>query len=307
MYNLIVAGHEGAWGGSPYRLERGRFGEYTDNAIAAKYKSLAPTAIAELQSLPTLFAYEHAHNADARIGFLQRVTSRSDQVQIDYAFYPDLPPIPASQLAALAWELDIAKYEMNRTHWAVKAVDLLSTLAEAGVVTRDQLQHLPEHVVKAPVLGARTHVLVAPAVFSIPHEQPEDDLVSVMMPFDAAFTPVYVAIQRSCADAGLRSLRVNDIWEEAAIIQDVFGLLFRSRIVVADFSGRNPNVMYETGIAHTLGRPVIPLSQSFDDVPFDLRHHRVLKYFPNTEGLAAMQAALTERLTTLSRRTRPLS
>src|SRR5439155_4411341 len=120
-------------------------------------------------------------------------------------------------LAALAWELDIAKYEMNRTHWAVKAVDLLSTLVEAGVVTRDQLRYLPEHVVKAPVLGARTHVLVAPTVFSIPHEQPEDDLVSVMMPFDAAFAPLYAAIQRSCADTGLRCFRANDIWQETAI------------------------------------------------------------------------------------------
>src|SRR5947207_1210532 len=98
MYNLIVTGQEGAWDGSPYRLELGRFGEYTDNAIAAKHKALDLTTIAELQSLPTLFAYEHAHNADARIGFLQRITSRSGQVQIDYAFYPDLPLISASQL-----------------------------------------------------------------------------------------------------------------------------------------------------------------------------------------------------------------
>lgn len=307
MYNLIVTGREGAWDGSPYRLELGRFGEYSDDAIVAKYKSLDPAAVAELQSLPTLFAYEHGHNADARVGFIQRVTSRSGQVQIDYAFYPDLPAISASQLAALAWELDIVKYEMNRTHWAVKAVDLLSTLVEAGLVTSDQLRRLPEPFARPPVFGARTHLVIVPTVFSIPNEEPEEDLVSAMMPFDAASTPVYVAIQRSCADAGLRCLRADDIWQEAAIVQDIFSLLFRSRIVIADFSGRNPNVLYETGIAHTLGRSVIPISQSLDDVPFDLRHHRVLKYLPNTEGLTAMQATLTERLRTLSRRTRPSS
>src|SRR3989475_11243055 len=97
-------------------------------------------------------------------------------------------------------------------------------------------------------------------------------------------------------------VRADDIWQETAIIHDVFSLLFRSRIVIADFSRRNPNVMYETGIAHTLGRPVIPLSQSLDDVPFDVRHHRVLTYLPNTEGLTSMQAVLTERLKTLTRR-----
>src|SRR3972149_3128447 len=61
-------------------------------------------AVQYLRDLP----HEQGRNADARVGFIQRVTSRAGEVQIEYAFYPDLPPIPASQLAALAWELDIA-------------------------------------------------------------------------------------------------------------------------------------------------------------------------------------------------------
>jgi len=135
MYNLIVAGQEGAWDGSPYMLDLSRFGEYTDNAIAEKYRILDPTAIAELQSLPALFAYEHGHNADARVGFIQRVTSRSGQVRIEYAFYPDLPSILASQLAALAWDLEIAKYEMNRTHWAVTSCRFWSRKAWSQLIS----------------------------------------------------------------------------------------------------------------------------------------------------------------------------
>ncbi len=301
MYNLIVAGQDGAWDGSPYRLELSRVGEYTDDALAQKCKALDQAALTELQALPTLFAYEHRHNADARVGFIRRVTRRSNQVRIEYDFYSDLPAISASHLAALAWELDIEKYEMNRTHWAVKAVDLLPVLAEGGFITSEQLKRLPEHFAKAP-FGAGTHLVITPTVFSIPDQQPEGDLVSVMMPFDAAFTLVYAAVQWSCLEAGLRCLRADDIWVESAVVQDVFSLLVRSHIVVVDFTGRNPNVMYETGIAHTLGRPVIPISQSLDDVPFDLRHHRVLKYLPNAEGLTSMQATLAERLKTLSHR-----
>jgi hypothetical protein len=44
-----------------------------------------------------------------------------------------------------------------------------------------------------------------------------------------------------------------------------------ARIVIADLNSRNPNVFYETGIAHTLGRDVIQIAQSIEDVPFDLR------------------------------------
>src|ERR1035441_10621327 len=54
----------------------------------------------------------------------------------------------------------------------------------------------------------------------------------------------------------------------------VFNLVFRAGVVLVNFTGKNPNVMYETGIAHTLGKIVIPISQSLDDVPFDMKHHR---------------------------------
>jgi hypothetical protein len=302
VYNLIVIGQAGAWNGRPYDLEKSRaVREHTEAEVIEKYKNLDAAAIGELQSFPTLFAYEQGHKADARLGFLKRIGVRSGSVRFEYEFYPDLPPIPASKLTELTWELDIDKWEMNRTHWAVKAVDLLPVLIEAGLITSEQAAHLPEHLVKASYAGAPSQVLVTPTAFSIPHSPQEADLVAVMMPFDVAFNPVYAAIQRACAEAGLRCQRADDIWQESVIIQEVFNLLYCSRIVVVDFTDRNPNVMYETGIAHTLGRPVVPISQSYDHVPFDLRQHRVLKYLPNAEGLAAMQTTLAERLRTLSR------
>lgn len=58
------------------------------------------------------------------------------------------------------------------------------------------------------------------------------------------------AIQRAAADAEVRCRRADDIWEAPAIIQDVVNLIDRSRIVVCDCTERNPNVFYETGIAH---------------------------------------------------------
>jgi hypothetical protein len=225
-------------------------------------------------------------------------------VRFEYELYSDLPPIRASALANLAWELDIDKWEMNRTHWAVKAVDLLPVLVNAGLITSEQIARLPEYLLKPSRPGIVDHLIVTPTVFNITNRHGETDLVSVMMPFDAGFTPVYSAIQHACTQVDLRCLRADDIWQETAVIQDVFNLLVRSSIVVVDFSGRNSNVMYETGIAHTLGRPVIPISQSLDDVPFDLRHHRVLKYLPNAEGLVSMQAILADRLKTLSLRAR---
>lgn len=144
-------------------------------------------------------------------------------------------------------------------------------------------------------------ITFAPNVFNVPENTAiETDLVAVMMPFNASFNAVYEGIKRACAGARFRCLRVDDVWEDSTIIQDIFNLIFRAHIVVVDFTGKNPNVMYETGIAHTLGKHVVPISQSLDDVPFDIAHHRVLKYLSNSEGIDAMVSKLTVRLRQVS-------
>ena len=71
------------------------------------------------------------------------------------------------------------------------------------------------------------------------------------------------------------------------------------RAVVADFTGKNPNVFYEVGIAHTLGKTVIPITQSIDDVPSDLGHHRALLYHPNEQGYLELTTEIEKRLKTL--------
>jgi hypothetical protein len=43
-------------------------------------------------------------------------------------------------------------------------------------------------------------------------------------------------------------------------------------------------VLYELGIAHTLGKPVLILTQSADDVPIDLGTRRMLIYSDAVEG-----------------------
>ncbi len=144
-------------------------------------------------------------------------------------------------------------------------------------------------------------ITFAPNVFQVPESAAiESDLVAVMMPFKAEFNVVHEGIRRACSASDFRCLRVDDIWEESTIIQDIFSLIFRAHIVVVDFTGKNPNVMYETGIAHTLGKHVVPISQSLDDVPFDMAHHRILKYLSNSEGIDKMVTKLAEKLRQVS-------
>jgi hypothetical protein len=51
--------------------------------------------------------------------------------------------------------------------------------------------------------------------------------------------------------------------------------------LVAELTGRNPNALYEPGSAHALHKPVVLISSSEADVPFDVRHVRVIYYDVN--------------------------
>lgn len=156
--------------------------------------------------------------------------------------------------------------------------------------------HFPGDSTYISAKPAERRITFSPYVFDVPDGYVEPDLVAVMMPFAMEFAVVLGAIKEACRNHDLRCLRVDSVWEEATIVQDIFNLIFRAQVVVVDFTGKNPNVMYETGIAHTLGKHVIPISQSLDDVPFDMRHHRVLTYLANGEGLAGLTSKLTSKL-----------
>lgn len=142
-------------------------------------------------------------------------------------------------------------------------------------------------------------VVFTPSVFELPAGGLEPDLIAVMTPFASQFEPVFDAINGAAFMTGFRTLRAKDIWEHSAVIQDVFSLIFRAKIVVCDFTGKNPNVFYEAGIAHTLGKHVVPITQNADDIPFDLRHHRYLAYLGNKEGIGVLGTELAKKFATL--------
>lgn len=139
-------------------------------------------------------------------------------------------------------------------------------------------------------------ITFTPSVFKIPNKKLNQKLISVMMPFNSVYRGTYDAVKRVANHMNLECLRADNIWENSTFMQDIFELIFCSKIVIVDFTGRNPNVMYETGIAHTLGKIVIPITQSIDDIPSDVGHHRALKYLPNDEGYRNLSNELYKRI-----------
>lgn len=120
----------------------------------------------------------------------------------------------------------------------------------------------------------------------------------VISPFGGRFDEYYREILVPTArSAGLGVTRADEVYGVHPIMDDIVKGILNSDVVIADVTGRNPNVNYELGMAHALGKPVVIISQSTEDIPFDYKHVRAILY--DTTGAnwgAKLKAQLLETL-----------
>jgi hypothetical protein len=144
----------------------------------------------------------------------------------------------------------------------------------------------------------RTALFVEP-FFGLPEkEQPGEPYdLFVLMPFNDDLKPIYeYHIKNVATSLNLKAKRADDFFTADAIMRNIWSAIYDSHLVIADCTGRNPNVFYEIGIAHTLGRPVILIAQNKDDVPFDIRHIRYIQYDLTPRGLQDFQDRLRKTI-----------
>lgn len=104
-------------------------------------------------------------------------------------------------------------------------------------------------------------------------------LCFVLMQFGGRFDQLYDSIIKPTVEAqGLTCLRADEIYTDKSIVSDIWDSIQRAEIIIADITGKNPNVLYELGLAHSLWRKTILITQNMSDVPFDLRQLRIITY-----------------------------
>jgi len=109
------------------------------------------------------------------------------------------------------------------------------------------------------------------------------------------------------------AFRADDTFHPGGITDQIKEAIQKSDFCVADVTGANPNVLWETGYAHALGKPIIQISQDTGSLPFDVRALRTLQYSLEelqhslrTPFHRALKSAVEEVLNTLRRRPRVL-
>jgi hypothetical protein len=121
--------------------------------------------------------------------------------------------------------------------------------------------------------------------------------IFVVMPFSNQFLPIYTDhIAQIGQDLGFIVRRADDFFTNNHVILDVWSAICSASAIIADCTGRNPNVFYEIGIAHTIGKPVILITQDSDDIPIDLRHIKYIKYDYTPTGMSSFKISLFKTL-----------
>src|SRR5262249_13302506 len=140
--------------------------------------------------------------------------------------------------------------------------------------------------------------VVVNSIFGAPSEPPEGADVFVIMPFSAGLKFVYKEnIKPVVKKLKFSITRADDFFATNTVVSDVWNAINSAKIIIADCTKRNPNVFYELGIAHTLGKTCILIAQNQEDIPFDIHHLRSFIYDPTSpSGLRQLRQSLCQVL-----------
>lgn len=162
-------------------------------------------------------------------------------------------------------------------------------------------------VVKTKVVQASNQTLTPPSslhqigkLFGGASFTPDPQLCFVLMPFAEEYRPLYEDhIRPLVVGAGVRCERADEIRGMNLITWDIWERINRARFLIADLTNQNPNVFYELGLAHAMGKDVILITQDEKFVPFDLQGIRWIKYEFTPRGTKKLEQDLSATIRAL--------
>jgi hypothetical protein len=150
--------------------------------------------------------------------------------------------------------------------------------------------------------------MVAKPIFGPPIDNPQFPRdVFMIMPFAKKMQPIYEDVKSIVESLGLQILRGDDFYTQHSIMAEIWSAINYAKLIIADCTGKNANVFYELGIAHTLGKPTILLAQDETklliqdeaDMPFDVRHLRYIVYTRTPSGMRKLKRELGDAISTV--------
>lgn len=104
-------------------------------------------------------------------------------------------------------------------------------------------------------------------------------------------------IKPATKECGYEALRADEISEPGIITSQVIQHLIDDQLVVADLTGRNPNVFYELAVRHTVKKPVVQIIQADETIPFDVAPSRTIHFdYRDLDSVAICKDGLVKQI-----------
>jgi len=174
------------------------------------------------------------------------------------------------------------------------ATALLSILAKADLISESK----EDNEIKISALKHKSSrdISFTNQIFGAPDEKYTCDLF-MLMPFAPSLKPVYDdSVKKIAEELKLSIARADDFFSQNIVMHEIWSAIAQATIIIADCTGKNPNVFYEIGLAHAINKPVILITQNENDVPFDLRHRRYILYSYTPRGMQIFENELSKTI-----------
>ena len=158
-------------------------------------------------------------------------------------------------------------------------------IKETGVWTKIRVSFGGMSLSEVALLSRLATGMAVVPVFGRPRRSKERIDIFVLMPFKAELQKVYQNhISKLGEELGLVVKRADDIISAAPFMEKVWDGICAAELIIADCTQKNPNVFYEIGMAHTVGKKVVLITRSEDDIPSDIKHYDYIPYVYDPEG-----------------------
>ena len=121
----------------------------------------------------------------------------------------------------------------------------------------------------------------------------EEPNIFVVMQYTSPYNELYnEVIKKICKEYKINPIRTDERYGTGFIIADIVNDIKRSNFIIADISQDNPNVFYEVGYAHAIGKQVILIAEKERKLPFDISPFRTLFYENSISGKTKIEEGL---------------
>lgn len=126
----------------------------------------------------------------------------------------------------------------------------------------------------------------------------QERICFVVMQFTEEYNSLFTEVIRpTCEEYDYKVIRADEFYTSGLIIDDITRSIRECAVVIADVTPNNPNVFYEVGFAHGIGKPTILLSdRKRDKLPFDVSGFRTLFYDNTIGGKSIVEERLRKHL-----------